>query len=170
MIKLAGILNETTTGKGYTIYCDMDGVLCDFNGAYKDLSGGYTFDQYVQEYDVRAAWKLINDEGAEWWATLPWMKGGQELWKVIKKYNPTLLSAPSEDPSSVEGKKTWIKKNLGNYKGIFVPAQMKQNYADQYSILIDDYRRNAEQWAAKDGVAILHKDLNTTLNELRPYL
>ncbi len=168
MIKLSNILE--TTNKGYTIYCDMDGVLCDFNAAYRDLSGGYTFDEYIQEYDVRAAWKLINDEGAEWWANLPWMPGGEQLWKTIKKYKPTLLSAPSADPSSIEGKKQWINKHLGYQKAIFVPAKMKQKYADQYSILIDDYIRNVEQWGAKGGIAIMHVDLNTTLNELRPYL
>lgn len=168
MIKLANI-NETTN-KGYTIYCDMDGVLCDFNGAYKDLSGGYTFDEYVQEYDVRAAWKLINDEGAKWWADLPWIKGGEQLWRTIKKYKPILLSAPSSDPSSVVGKKQWIAKNIGNPKAIFVPAKMKQEYADQYSILIDDYKRNIDQWSSRGGVAVWHKDVNSTLNELRPYL
>lgn len=168
MIKLIDLLE--TTDKGYTIYCDMDGVLCDFNGAFKKLSGGLSFDVALEKLGEKQAWQLISDTGYEFWATLPWTKDGEQLWKAIKKYDPIILSAPSMDPLSVVGKKMWVKKHLGHPKAIYVPAKQKQLYANKNSILIDDYARNVSQWDSKGGIAIHHITTSNTLKKLKPYL
>ena len=71
----------------YIIYCDMDGVLVDFEKGYYDLTGTST--KQFPKGD-NSFWQPISDAGAEFWATLPWMPDGKELWNYIKKYNPNI--------------------------------------------------------------------------------
>lgn len=169
MIKLKPLVLEQTD-TGYDIYCDLDGVLCDFNGAFKELSGGIPFDIFIKKYDEQSGWDLIGKEGPMYWATLNWLKDGKELWKRIKRYDPIILSAPSQDPSSIVGKKIWVKKNLGHPKAIYVPAKEKQKYSNKNSILIDDYERNITQWVSHGGIGILHTSTASTLKQLGKYL
>lgn len=168
MVKLIDLLESTD--KGYTIYCDLDGVLCDFEGAFKELSNGVAFRSYISQHGDAAAWKVISDTGYKFWATLGWTKDGKELWRAIKKYKPIILSAPSQDPLSIVGKRMWVKKHLGTVKAIYVPAKRKQEYANKHSILIDDYERNISQWETKGGIAIHHTTTSTTLKKLNPYI
>ena len=100
----------------YKIYCDMDGVLCDFDRRFEQF-GGMNPNTYRNEKGDKKFWELINDKvGAQFWAKMPWMPEGKQLWEYIKKYKPTLLSAPSEDYSSRYGKKLWVKENLPGTK------------------------------------------------------
>ena len=161
--------NEETGG--YEIYCDMDGVLCDFDRQFQTISNNKSPEEYEKEFGKKAFWKLINSEGAKFWSNIPWMKDGQQLWNSIKQYNPNILSAPSSDPSSKEGKKEWISNNLTNVKEIYlVPAEEKQKYSNSNSILIDDKDTNIEQWNAKGGIGILHTSTPETIKELKKYI
>jgi hypothetical protein len=169
MIMLKPLIQEDTA-KGYSLYVDLDGVLCDFDGRFRQLSGGISFEKYAELYNDNEAWKIISDEGYKFWAFLNWTKDGKELWKSIKKYTPIILSAPSQDPISLVGKKAWVKSHIGNPKAIYVPAKLKQEYADKNSILIDDYDKNINQWRGKGGIGILHKNTKDTLKELNKYL
>ena len=93
---------------------------------------------------------------------------GYKVWEYIKKYNPNILSAPSSNPSSEEGKLEWISKNLTNVKEIYlVPASQKQEFAKPKAILIDDRTSNIEQWRAKGGIGILHTSANETIKQLK---
>ena len=86
----------------------------------------------------------------------------------MEKYNPNILSAPSSNPSSKEGKLEWINKNLTNVKEIFlVPANEKQEFANPNAILIDDRLSNIEQWRAKGGIGILHTSADETIKQLK---
>ena len=89
----------------YTIYCDMVGVIVDFVKGYKELTGYYT----KSHPDARTFWEPVDSEGPSFWATLPWMPDGQQLWRYIKRYKPNILSSPSRSLSSREGKKIWCK-------------------------------------------------------------
>ena len=159
---------------GYEIYCDMDGVLVDFDEGYKELTGIETKSPKVQISSV--FWntfrrglenKKMNEK--DFWANLKWItEEGNKLWEYIKKYNPNILSAPSSNPSSEEGKLEWINKNLTNVKEIFlVPANEKQEFAKPKAILIDDRTSNIEQWRAKGGIGILHTSANETIKQLK---
>jgi len=84
----------------YKIYCDMDGVLCDFDRRFEQF-GGMGPKEYESKYGNKKFWELINNKvGAQFWAKMPWMPQGKQLWDYISKYNPILLSAPSMHPSS----------------------------------------------------------------------
>jgi len=81
----------------------MDGVLVDFEKGYKDLTGYYT----KSHTDSNTFWEPIDAEGPSFWANLPWMPDGQELWRYIKKYKPSILSSPSRSQTSRVGKDAW---------------------------------------------------------------
>ena len=150
----------------YIIYCDMDGVLVDFEKGYKDLTGTST--KQFPKGD-NSFWQPISDAGAEFWATLPWMPDGKELWNYIKKYKPNILSSPSQDPSSKVGKEAWLKMHLqGGYKkAYFYGRANKQLFSDKNRILIDDLPNTISEWNAKGGIGILHTSAANTIKELK---
>jgi hypothetical protein len=117
----------------------------------------------------------------DFWANLTWQPGGKELWNYIQQYNPNILSAPSVNfslPSdqqlspdyneAIQGKKEWIAKHLnGVNEEIFIPAPQKATYASPKSILIDDMKKNTDEWKASDGKAIHHTSAPETIKTLK---
>ena len=163
MIKLKELLEEVENNK-YTIYCDLDGVLVDFEKGYEEAS-----DKPMSDAGKGAEfWEPIHKMGAAFWANLKWLPDGHELWDHIKPYNPIILSAPSQDESSREGKELWKKNNLPDVKMILTPAKFKQRYATNKSkILIDDMKKNIDQWEERGGTGILHTSAADTIKQLK---
>ena len=160
-------MNETRIPSGFVVYCDMDGVLCDFEDRFKEFTG-MSCREYETKYSTKVFWDAIGKEGVEFWSKMPWMDDGKQLWDYIAKYNPTMLSAPSWDPSSKIGKREWVKENLTpNTDVILVNKKDKQLYAGENKILIDDRTDNISDWKNAGGIGILHKTATQTINELK---
>ena len=154
------------------IYCDMDGVLCDFaKGVEKVIGKSITQWSYGSKSEK---WDKIKAT-PKFWHTLPWMPGGKDLWNFISKYKPHILSAYVEesfDPNCIPGKSHWARTNLGIAPGNvnLVKRVQKQNYAKvagQPAILIDDYKKNTDQFTQKGGIGILHTTTSNTIRELK---
>ena len=154
------------------IYCDMDGVLCDFaKGVEKVIGKSITQWSYGSKSEK---WDKIKAT-PKFWHTLPWMPGGKDLWNFISKYKPHILSAYVEesfDPNCIPGKSHWARTNLGIAPGNvnLVKRVQKQNYAKvagEPAILIDDYKKNTDQFTAKGGIGILHTTTSNTIRELK---
>ena len=157
----------------YKIFCDMDGVLTDFDKRF-EYFGGLTPDEYQAKFSKSQFWKLIDDKvGFEFWAKMPWMPDGKQLWSYIEKYKPMLLSAPSQKPSSRYGKRVWVKDNLPltkdapKVKLILAKREKKQDYSKTNRILIDDRADNIEEWKSKGGIGILHTSAADTIEKLK---
>jgi hypothetical protein len=144
----------------------MDGVLVDFEKGYKELTNTTPSKTFDGKADF---WEPISKAGAQWWANLPWMPDGQELWLYIKKYKPNILSAPSQDPSSKIGKEAWCKIHLKNdYKKLYLYSRTnKQLFAEPNRILIDDMQKTIDEWNAKGGIGIFHSSAANTITELK---
>ena len=149
----------------YTIFCDMDGVIVDFERGYKELTGHYT----KNHPDNANFWEPIDKEGPSYWANLPWMPDGQELWRYNKKYKPYILSSPSRSQTSRVGKDAWLKMHLQNSykKAYFYPRHQKQLFAGPNKILIDDLPNTIQEWNDAGGVGILHTSAANTIKELK---
>jgi len=171
MISLKKIYEETKPK--YLIFCDMDGVLVDFDKGYKDLTGKPTHHADVQ--DKNDFWRLLDKSLEEknlteydYWVNLPWMKDGKQLWNHIKNYTPYILTAPSLDPGSKQGKREWVKKELDGAKAIyFRKASLKPEFSGKNRILIDDREDTIEAWRAKGGIGIHHSSTSTTIEQLK---
>ena len=160
---------ETTSPEQkYQIFCDMDGVLCDFDARFKSINPEkLSPSQYTNKYGVDKFWATIDAEGVGFWVGIKWMSDGKQLWDFIKQYNPTLLSAPSQQPSSRLGKRLWVKNNIPGTPLVLASASKKQNYAKGNRILIDDRPDNIDQWRSKGGIGILHTNTADTIKQLQ---
>ena len=154
------------------IYCDMDGVLCDFvKGVENTL--GISINKWSNG-SKSEKWDPIKAK-PRFWYTLPWMPGGKELWNFISKYKPHILSAYVEesfDPNCIPGKSYWARTNLGigTNRINLVKRVQKQNYAKVAglpAILIDDYKKNTDQFTDKGGIGILHTSTSNTIRKLK---
>ena len=149
----------------YTIYCDMDGVIADFDQGYLELTGQKaSFDTDPKEF-----WKPLEEAGAAFWANLPWMPDGPQLWRYIKRYKPNILSAPSQDPASRVGKEAWCKMHINNQyrKLLLYPRNQKQTFAEPGRVLIDDMKQTINEWNAKGGIGIHHTSASNTIAQLK---
>lgn len=170
-IKNNKVMNEKKETK-YVIFCDMDGVLVDFDKGYEELTGLNTKHADVQ--DSNDFWSKFKDSLEEknmteydYWSKLDWMPDGKQLWNYIEKYNPYILTAPSRDPESKQGKKDWVQR-LDNMKNIyFRPASSKSSFSRKNRILIDDRADTIEKWNAKGGIGILHTSAQDTIEQLK---
>ena len=152
----------------YTVYSDMDGVLVDFENRFKRFSKDIPPQKYEDKFGKEKFWDLIDNQiGVRFWAGMPWMSDGKQLWDYIKNYTPILLSSPSRSNSSRLGKRIWRKINLPSTKLILAQADKKQNYATPNSVLIDDRESNIDQWIKAGGIGILHTDTASTINKLK---
>jgi hypothetical protein len=101
------------------------------------------------------------------------MYDGKQLWDYIKKYNPTIISAPSDDASSRYGKRLWVEANLDNkdnsqkVKLILAKRPHKQEYSRKNRVLIDDNATTIEEWSNRGGIGILHTSAEQTINQLQ---
>ena len=143
----------------YKIYCDMDGVLTDFQVRFEHYTG-MSPKEYEDKHGTARFWNVIDVEvGITFWAEMPWMPQGRELWNFISPYKPDLLTSPSKDNNSRLGKNLWVRNNLNPPpKVIFSYSADKQRYANENSILIDDKKSNINEWAARGGIALRVKD------------
>lgn len=167
-IRLRSLLSELADPSQLKIYCDMDGVLCDFDRAFAEISDDEKNPvAYVRKHGDAEFWKVVNSGGESFWSDMKWKPDGKALWSYIKKHRPTILSAPGSKPESSSGKKKWLMKNVGNVHTILTKAVNKQKYAGPEAILIDDYKKNIDQWEAAGGIAIWHKTAAKTISELK---
>jgi hypothetical protein len=96
------------------------------------------------------------------------MSGGKALWNYIKQYDPIILSAPSREKSSKEGKRGWIDQEIGpDQKVIFKRAKEKHHYSDKNKILIDDKPETIDSWNNAGGIGILYNNTPDTIKQLK---
>ena len=176
------------------IYCDMDGVLVDFEagvvdqlnkdirgieeahkdtekfrGAMKNLGRDYvTMDDVRGKSEnskviLKYMYARVGSD-ADFWAHLPWMPGGKELWDFIAPHKPDILTTPMRKGSEI-GKAFWINEHLHPEPiNVFMSGE-KFKWAidddDRPAILIDDWSKNIVPWNGAGGIAIQHKNGNT---------
>jgi len=167
MIKLTSLIEDYKSK--YVIYCDLDGVLCDFDQQFRNIANGIKPETFEDKYGAPRFWDTIAKHGIQYWENMPWTQDGRQLWAGIKNTKPIILTAiPHNKPGvSSKGKQNWCKKNLGqNVEVIVTTSKNKQLMANPNAILIDDRSKNIDQWIAKGGIGILHKNANSSIAAL----
>jgi len=186
----------------YNIYCDMDGVLVDFekgviekmnselssdspklpklaNKVTAELGRNYVTRDDIGKYSsgkskasIKYMYALVHDD-EEFWANLPWMKGGKILWTRIRSQHPMILTSPMDKRGKNEsmlGKNRWVERNLGISPDRIIFAHSKWDYAlsedGQPNILIDDFNTKVDPWNERGGIGILHLNAENTMKIL----
>ncbi len=155
---------EQELGKGVTakreikVYLDMDSCITDCDKAIRKLgpkvAKGLADD--ASEEEKQYMYDKIEEKGAEFWSEMEWMPKGEELWKVVKKYDPVLLSSPGLFKWAPGGKKNWVDKNIPGTT-LYLDID-KYQWAEPDSVLIDDRVSNIESWKEAGGEAILYEN------------
>jgi len=119
----------------------------------------------VRDYMYR-----LLENNYDFWANLVPEPGYLKLWGYISQYNPYILSAPMQGEYSKEGKREWVRKNLTPQPKSIILDTEKYKYAigpaGRPNVLIDDFTKNTIPWEQQGGIAILHTDINKTIDEL----
>ena len=123
-----------------------------------DMRGKTETSKPVRDY----MYGRVSDD-ATFWANLPWMPGGKELWAFIAPYHPHILTSPMKDPSQRErngsemGKVFWIHENLGKLSEEQEVHMGHDKYRwavnkdGSFNILIDDWDKNLGPWSYHTG-------------------
>jgi 5'(3')-deoxyribonucleotidase len=148
----------------------MDGVLTDFVSAALRLHGrpGALHDWPRGERDIPKMlnltrtqyWKLIDAQGADFWASLEPFSWFGELVALAREFAPvTVLTSPSLAPSCLEGKVRWLyahfPKEKGRHFSDFLIGNQKHLLAQPGRVLVDDAEANVEAFRSAGGQAIL---------------
>ena len=86
-----------------------------------------------RNYRTRDFMYRLVENDVEFWANLPWIENGRQLWDHVKDFNPHILSAPMAE-GSITGKRIWVEKNLG-LSG--EPVHISENKAYLSTIVIN---------------------------------
>jgi FMN phosphatase YigB (HAD superfamily) len=153
-----------TEDQNFKIYVDLDGVLCNWEKEWHKLSD-LGFDEYRDKYGNRERWKLIEDQGIEFWSMMEWKEDGHKLWDYLKPFYPTILSSPSRSQLSRDGKMIWTSRELGDDVKVILERD-KHKYACPNCILIDDTVDKINKWQEAGGIGILHKNADDTIEAI----
>jgi 5'(3')-deoxyribonucleotidase len=132
------------------IYCDMDGVLADFDKVENAV------ERYKQEPQFFYNLEPIADN----------VNAIKEL--IAKDYKVKILSkSPHENADN--DKRKWLAKYLPEIKNeniIFArPHETKISFVSQlekhFSLLLDDYEKNIDEWRNENGIAFKITKENT---------
>lgn len=153
-----------------TVFVDMDGVLANFEGFASNLLGGDNW-KYEVELPNWGRLSLVQDL----YAQLEPMPDAFELWDyLIDTFDDvqilTAIPKRAHFPEAVNDKRNWIYHHFGKDVRVnFGPYAYDKQFhlvPGRGDVLIDDTRINCEQWDKRGGLAILHKNANSTISLL----
>ncbi len=155
--------------QSYRLFVDLDGVLVDFEKGVQEFCG-----KPVEAFDPRKTlWQSLV-RIPEFYARLPWMPDGKQLWHAIKDLCPAVLTGIPRGAWAEPQKRSWCSQNLGDDVEVFVcQSSEKATVASTVCteeflpILIDDRISLQSAWESIGGVFIHHKNASESLEQLQ---
>lgn len=155
-----------------TIYLDMDGVLSDFMSRYRQLSGEWKLDS---EGKPSENWSKFCSHGH--FANLDVWPGWYALTSYIDLIAPmeqirveilTSTGGAEFHDQVAQDKQSWCLQHGLRYKVNAVPGRWKKrDWARADAVLIDDTADVVDGFRQAGGLAILHTDVDTTIQQLK---
>jgi len=132
------------------IYCDMDGVLADFD-------------------KVKNAVAIYKTEPNFFYDLEPIIENVNAIKKLIAKNYLVKILSKSPHEKADSDKRKWLEKYLPEIKDeniIFArPHETKISFVNEleksFSLLLDDYEKNIQEWRNENGIAITITKENT---------
>lgn len=146
----------------------MDGVVADFDTGFKDVVGKSWSDASDENrWDVLLdCWPHQNGQG--FYYDLPEFEGAVEFYERVKELGVTynykvefLTGVPKNAnmPTAFVEKRLWVDETFNDDIAVvhIGPwSEHKQLWSRPGDVLIDDRKRNVDQWIAKGGIGIVH--------------
>lgn len=160
------------------ILLDMDGVLCNFVKKASETLG-HDYDHIIRhwppgEYSITNVigitedflWKSIASYGSKWWEEIEEFPWSRWLWQECQNIGETfILTQPTNNPSSLSGKLTWMKNFTGDQRfRRYMIGPQKQLCANSDNFLIDDSEKNVSKFGKN---AILFPMIHNMLYHVR---
>jgi len=150
------------------IFLDLDGVVADFERGKREILG---LSDSTPEDETFAI--MASEKGSGFYAKLKKMKDADQLWAFLKNTDVEILSAIPKPRRKVKvadpDKRDWVKKNLSPSVKVNITqgGSAKKRMAAPDRILIDDLKRNIDQWRSSGGIGILHTSASKTIRVLK---
>lgn len=158
------------------IYFDMDGVLADFDRGVRELCGMEAFDQGGRspaENDIM--WDAIRKVD-HFYDRLELMPGAKEMFDAVYGVYgdrcEILTGIPKEKRGIVtaaEDKISWMKRILSDKVKVNIcyRAEKIDRCTGPETVLIDDLKKNIDEWQEAGGTGILHVSAKETMKEMK---
>ena len=158
------------------IYFDMDGVLADFDRGVRELCGMEAFDQGGRspaEDDIM--WDAIRKVD-HFYDRLELMPGAKEMFDAVYGVYgdrcEILTGIPKEKRGIVtaaEDKISWMKRILSDKVKVNIcyRAEKIDRCTGPETVLIDDLKKNIDEWQEAGGTGILHVSAEETMKEMK---
>lgn len=140
------------------LFLDMDGVFADLIGECQRRG--------INVNNPHTLWKGINSIEESMFGLLPKLSWADDLWNMTKHYNPTFLTGDPKMEIHRKAKVEWLKRHFDYDDIIIHPSKLKQEYAGNGNVLIDDSDRNINNWKNAGGVGVLFVDFDTSYNDI----
>lgn len=150
------------------VLLDLDGVIFDFVGPASRIHGRPDIYNAPENKGIFDMEKLLGIEPADFWKPL----NGERFWhelekmpdadaivslavKLVGEDNVAVLTAPSDSPYCIPGKRESIKRHYPFLAKRVIFGSCKEFCASPTRLLIDDRDSNVEAFAAAGGLAAL---------------
>lgn len=153
------------------LYLDMDGVVADFD-EYAARTLGVPPSEGIYPDSI---WKQLAQNPRIYRDLIPTPYAYQLYRECVnfclkKDYNWAFLTAVPKGNDvkyAFYDKVEWVQKHFPGTPVFFGPySKDKHQHCQAGDILIDDRTSNCEEWTAAGGIAILHKDFNSTITQI----
>lgn len=154
-----------------TLYLDMDGVVADFD-EYAARTLGVPPSEGIYPDEI---WRQLAANDRIYRDLIPTTYATQLVYQCEqfcskKQYDLKFLTAVpkgNDVPWAFNDKVYWARNYFATIPVMFGPfSKDKYKHCRSGDILIDDRLSNIEEWKAAGGIAIHHKNIDTTLQEL----
>jgi 5'(3')-deoxyribonucleotidase len=151
----------------YKAFLDMDGVLDDFVGAVCTKYGirhPYHNGQNIGVWDFVPMTGISDNDfwnglDYDFWANIPKTPEADKFVDLaIKTFgfnNVAVLTSPSKHEGCIPGKRDWLHKHYPFLAPRMIPTKLKNFFAHERFVLIDDASHNVNPFREAGGKAIL---------------
>ena len=147
------------------VYIDIDGVLANFRAQcekYNCING------------TKVDWQIVKMHSPEFWEEIDWIDGGKEFYSWLRNLcneeDLELYACTVVNFSDGKiGRMNWIKKQLGldrHHIIIVNHGNEKAFYSEQNAVLIDDFKKNCDEFLKYGGQVIRFTSYIKTKDEL----
>ena len=149
------------------LFLDCDGVLADFDkGATAIL--GMPPRAFEKKHGLGRFWAKLA-AAPDFYFGLPLLDGATELFEAVRHLDPIILTGLPRGNWAADQKVRWAAHYFPGTRIITTMARNKRDHAQPGDVLVDDQLRHAHLWEETGGVFIHHKDVPTTLEQLRAW-
>ena len=157
-----------------TLYIDMDGVVADFNGFASTVLHEPV--DFATEKWTPEQWEKLRNHPCLY-KYLPKTPQADEVIALARRFRKelgwevymlTAVPKANDVPDAFSDKIHWMLRHYPDIAVRFGPfAKNKKDHCEPGDVLFDDRPSNCEEWRQSGGRAILAKDADRALEELK---